>query len=105
MIELNGISHRYNGSTALAEITFTLAAGEKAVLLGTNGSGKSTLLKVLNGLVAPSAGEFRYGGEAISPGRLKERALNRSFRGEVALLFQNPDAMLFNPTVFDEIAF
>lgn len=105
VLELAGVSHRYNGQEVLREVSFQIHAGEKVVLLGCNGSGKSTLLKILNGLIAPSAGEFRYQGEAITPARLKAPALHRRFRGEVALLFQNPDAMLFNPTVFDEIAF
>lgn len=105
MIELRGIGHRYNGAVALEALDLDLVEGEKVVLLGSNGSGKSTLLKILNGLVAPTVGTYRYRGEEITPRRLKDRALNRRFRGEVALLFQNPDAMLFNPTVFDEIAF
>jgi cobalt/nickel transport system ATP-binding protein len=89
----------------LADISFQIHAGEKAVLLGCNGSGKSTLLKILDGLIAPTAGGYRYRNEEITPARLKTPELHRRFRGEVALLFQNPDAMLFNPTVFDEIAF
>lgn len=105
MIELRGIGHWYNGAVALEALDLDLVEGEKVVLLGSNGSGKSTLLKILNGLVAPTVGTYRYRGEEITPRRLKDRALNRRFRGEVALLFQNPDAMLFNPTVFDEIAF
>lgn len=105
MIELRGIGHRYNGAVALEALDLDLVEGEKVVLLGSNGSGKSTLLKILNGLVAPTVGTYRYRGEEITPRRLKDRALNRRFRSEVALLFQNPDAMLFNPTVFDEIAF
>ena len=105
MIELAGISHGYNGTTALVDIDLNIAAGEKLVLLGANGSGKSTLLKILDGLIRPERGLYRYKGEAIDPRRLKDPAVNRRFRAEVALLFQNPDAMLFNPTVYDEIAF
>lgn len=105
IIEATGISHRYGAKEVLADIAFQIDAGEKVVLLGCNGSGKSTLLKILDGLIAPSAGSFIYGGEAISPAHLKIPALHRRFRSEVALLFQNPDAMLFNPTVYDEIAF
>ncbi len=105
MIELAGISHRYNGAPALVDIQFSIAAGEKLVLLGANGAGKSTLLKILDGLIHPDTGSYRYKGEPIDPRRLKAPALNRRFRAEVALLFQNPDAMLFNPTVYDEIAF
>jgi cobalt/nickel transport system ATP-binding protein len=105
LIEVAGISHRYGAKEVLADLSFRIHAGEKVVLLGCNGSGKSTLLKILDGLVAPSAGRFSYDGEDITPTRLKAAGLHRRFRGEVALLFQNPDAMLFNPTVYDEIAF
>jgi cobalt/nickel transport system ATP-binding protein len=47
----------------------------------------------------------RYAGRALHPAALEEPAFRRRFRSEVALLFQNVDAMLFNPTVADEIAF
>jgi cobalt/nickel transport system ATP-binding protein len=36
---------------------------------------------------------------------LKEKTFNYNFRKDVMLLFQNPEAMIFNPTVFEEIAF
>lgn len=105
MLELTGITHHYDGCVALADISLRVNPGEKVVLLGSNGSGKSTLLKILAGLITPTQGQYRYKGELINPSRLKDRARNRRFRHEVALLFQNPDAMLFNPTVYDEIAF
>jgi cobalt/nickel transport system ATP-binding protein len=41
----------------------------------------------------------------VSTVTLEDAAFRRRFRSEVALLFQNVDAMLFNPTVADEIAF
>lgn len=105
MIRVEGLSHRYGDKPSLLEVSFSLAAGEKAVLLGSNGSGKSTLLKILDGLIAPRAGAVFYEGERITPGELGRGPLRRRFRQEVALLFQNPDVLLFNPTVYDEIAF
>lgn len=105
MLQLSALHYRYRDQTVLRDITCHLAPGEKVVLLGANGSGKSTLLKILDGLIAPSAGEYRYKGEVVTPERLKRRGLGPLFRREVALLFQNPEAMLFNPTVYDEIAF
>jgi cobalt/nickel transport system ATP-binding protein len=101
----SGIFHRYGAREVLSDISFRIHPDEKVVLLGCNGSGKSTLLKILDGLMAPTAGQYRYQGEDITPVRLKAPDLHRRFRSEVVLLFQNPDAMLFNPTVFDEIAF
>ena len=105
MIRVAGLSHRYGDKASLLEVSFTLAAGEKAVLLGSNGSGKSTLLKILDGLIAPQAGAVFYEEQQISPKLLGHGALRRRFHQDVALLFQNPDVMLFNPTVYDEIAF
>ncbi len=105
MLEAKGICHDYRGTPALVDIHFYILAGEKVVLLGANGTGKSTLLKILAGLLAPRAGCCLYQGEPLTPARLRDPAFQRRFRAEVALLFQNPDAMLFNPTVYDEIAF
>jgi cobalt/nickel transport system ATP-binding protein len=93
------------GRPVLRDLTFSVSPGERVVLLGVNGSGKTTLLKALDGLVAPAAGRIGYGGEPLTARRLEEAPFRRRFRGEVALLFQNVDAMLFNPTVADEIAF
>jgi cobalt/nickel transport system ATP-binding protein len=75
------------------------------VLLGVNGCGKTTLLRLLNGLVPSTAGEIRWRGERVDAAALDDAAYRRRFRTDVALLFQNVDAMLFNPTVADEIAF
>ncbi|MFN2337368.1 MAG: energy-coupling factor ABC transporter ATP-binding protein [Gammaproteobacteria bacterium] len=105
MIELSGVMHRYQDRAVLCDIAYTQKEGEKVVLLGCNGSGKSTLLKILAGLIAPTQGCYRYQGETIDPARLRDRTRGFHFRQEVTLLFQNPDTMLFNPTVFDEIAF
>ena len=94
-----------DGTVALDGVGLALGAGEKAVLLGSNGSGKTTLLRVLDGLVEPAAGEVRYDDVSLFDGGLRDEVFHCRFRHEVALLFQNPDSMLFHATVFDEIAF
>jgi cobalt/nickel transport system ATP-binding protein len=106
MIELERVSFRYPESEpVLKDISLQVAEGEKVVLLGTNGCGKTTLLKILNGLVFPQEGAYRYDSEMVNKGRLRDRAWSRRFRREVVLLFQHPEAMLFNPTVYDELAY
>jgi cobalt/nickel transport system ATP-binding protein len=105
MIELDRLGHDFGKRTVLEEISFTVAPGEKVVLLGVNGSGKSTLLKILNGLIFPARGCWRYKGREITARVMKDREFSRTFRQEAVLLFQSPEAMIFNPTVFDEIAF
>lgn len=106
MIELDNVAFGWPGrSPAFGGLTLGIRPGEKVVLLGPNGSGKSTLLKLLNGLVHPTAGHYRYGGDVVTPQRLRERTWARQFRRDCVLLFQHPEAMLFNPTVRDEIAY
>lgn len=106
MIELDDIAFGWPDSAdAFSGLNLRIEDGEKIVLLGANGCGKSTLLKLLNGLIAPRHGVYRFDGESVTPERLKERSRGRNFRQAVVLLFQHPEAMLFNPTVLDEIAY
>lgn len=62
-LHLDAITLRRGGRTLLHEVSWKLAAGEHAVLLGANGSGKTTLLKVLNGYEWPSTGTVDVLGE------------------------------------------
>ncbi len=103
--DVDGVTLALNGRPAVADVSFSVRPGERLVLLGVNGCGKTTLLKALDGLLAPAAGAIRYGGARLDARALDDAAFRRRFRSEVALLFQNVDAMLFNPTVEDEIAF
>jgi cobalt/nickel transport system ATP-binding protein len=103
--ELRGATIEVGGRAVLRDLALSVRPGERVVLLGVNGCGKTSLLRVLDGLAFPAAGELRYGGEPLDARRLDDPPFRRRFRGEVALLFQNVDAMLFNPTVADEIAF
>ena len=106
MIELERVGFRYpEGPPILQELSFSLKAEERVVLLGANGCGKSSLLKLIDGLLDPTDGEIRYQGEALSASRLRQREFARRFRRDVGMVFQSPEAMLFNATVAEEIAY
>jgi cobalt/nickel transport system ATP-binding protein len=105
MVELKGLSFSYNEKLALKNINLSVSKGERVVLLGVNGCGKSTLLKILNGLIFPQEGDYFFKGKPIDRSFFRNRENQREFRKSVVLLFQSPDVMLFNPTVYDEVAF
>ena len=105
IFEARDLGFRYAESEALAGISFVIQERQRIALLGANGSGKSTLLRLLNGLCFPSAGTILYRGRELTEEALTEEEFAFQFRRSVALVFQNPDVQLFNPTVYDEIAF
>jgi cobalt/nickel transport system ATP-binding protein len=100
------ISYHYSADVvALNKISFTIQPEESVALVGTNGSGKSTLLKLLDGLIYPIEGELLAFGQALSENIFKDGKFNSEFRRRVGLVFQDPDAQLFSPTVWDEVTF
>jgi cobalt/nickel transport system ATP-binding protein len=105
VFELADVGYDYQGRAALEAISLCIRRGQRVALLGANGSGKSTLLRLLDALYFPSRGEIRAFGETLSEAAFADDAVNYAFRRRVGLVFQNPDVQIFNPTVFDEVAF
>ena len=105
VFEVKQVSFSYDEIPALRNLSLTIDAGRSVALLGANGSGKSTLLRLLDALCFPSSGSITFCGDRLTPERLRDDGYALSFRRRVALVFQNPDVQLFNPTVFDEVAF
>ncbi|MGH9537343.1 MAG: energy-coupling factor ABC transporter ATP-binding protein [Terriglobales bacterium] len=105
VFEVRDVTYRYQDVTALDGLNLTIMPGDRIVLLGANGSGKSTLLGILDGLHFPQTGAVTFCGEPLTESRLQAAEVEFDFRRRVALVFQNPDVQLFNPTVFDEVAF
>jgi cobalt/nickel transport system ATP-binding protein len=102
---LERLTYRYEGVTALDDLTLAIPEGTRVALLGANGSGKSTLLRLLDGLIFGQSGAIWFRGEEISEEHMLDDAFALPFRRTVGIVFQNPDVQLFNPTVFDEVAF
>lgn len=103
--EAEDVRFDYQQVAALQGLSLRVRAGERIALLGANGSGKSTLLRLLDGLQFASHGTLRFRGAALTEAALEDEAFALGFRRRVGLVFQNPDIQLFNPTVFDEVAF
>lgn len=77
----------YAGRPVLDDVSFTLDAGERLLLLGPSGSGKSTLLNIICALARPDRGEVRLGGELLAApsGAGRGDALRRA---HIAIIFQ-----------------
>lgn len=103
--EVCDVTFHYREATALEHLNLTVNQGRRIVLLGPNGSGKSTLLRILNGLCFPNEGKVSFFGSPLTEEELQNDGFGLNFRRRVGLVFQNPDAQLFCPTVFDEVAF
>jgi len=66
VLQLTGISKRFNGIHALNGVNVTIRAGECMALIGENGAGKSTLVKTLTGIYRPDAGTMALDGRPVT---------------------------------------
>lgn len=62
MIEVENLTKRYAGATAVSDVSFTVKRGEIVGLLGKNGAGKSTILRILSCFLPATAGNARVAG-------------------------------------------
>jgi NitT/TauT family transport system ATP-binding protein len=87
-ITVEGVDVQFPGRLALEGCSLEVAAGSFTVVIGPNGCGKSTLLRLVAGLLEPSAGSVRVGGEAPRAGD-----------GRVGLAFQQPRLVPWRSTL------
>lgn len=62
MIEIQNLTKRYDMTTVVDDVSFSVEKGQIAALVGTSGSGKTTLLRMINRLVEPTSGTVLIGG-------------------------------------------
>ena len=65
MLEICGLTKRFNGIPAVEDVSFTLQPGEILGYVGPNGAGKSTTVKMIIGLLEPSEGQIRFQGRSV----------------------------------------
>ena len=78
LLTLKDLNVHYGAIHALRGVSFEVADGEIATLIGANGAGKTTTLRAVSGMLKPTGGSIRYRGEEISglkPHKLVARRL------------------------------
>jgi cobalt/nickel transport system ATP-binding protein len=106
IFDVRNIHYSYDQHlSALNQISLTVHAGEKLAILGSNGCGKSTLLKLLDGLYFATSGEIIAFGKSLTENAFFDDQFNFDFRHRVGFVFQDSDAQLFMPSVWEEVTF
>jgi rhamnose transport system ATP-binding protein len=85
LVEVRGISKRYGGVHAVADVSFAIQPATVHALVGENGAGKSTLVKILTGVVHPDEGEVLIDGE---PQRIGDPQI--AHRLGIVAMYQEP---------------
>ena len=107
-IRFEKVSYVYQPNTpfeqrALYDIDLNIKEGSYTALVGHTGSGKSTLLQHLNALLKPTDGQVMIGERTITP--TTDNKNLKPVRKKVGIVFQFPEAQLFEETVAKDIAF
>ena len=88
---------------ALDDVTFSVKDGSYVAIIGHTGSGKSTILQHLNALLKPTEGLVELGDKTIDSTTGNKDL--KPLRKKVGIVFQFPEAQLFEETVEKDIAF
>jgi len=83
-LSVRGVSKRFGGTLALADIDFDVNRGEVVALAGENGAGKSTLVNILSGMHKPDTGTIYRDGTPVrldNPGRARSLGIATVFQG------------------------
>lgn len=98
-LTLHQVNFRYgDGRSALRSIEVNIASGSHTALVGPNGAGKTSFLLAAAGLI-------NYDGDVLIDGLGYSKKTKQEIRKNVSFVFQNPDEMLFMPTVIEDVCF
>jgi len=83
LLEIEGLTKRFGGLTAVADFDIQVAEGEIVGLIGPNGAGKSTVFNLITGVITPTSGQVRFDGKDITrkqPDQVAKLGIGRTFQ-------------------------
>jgi branched-chain amino acid transport system ATP-binding protein len=83
LLQIEGIGKRFRGLKALDGVSFSVAEGGVAGIIGANGAGKTTLFNIISGAIKPDTGVVRFAGVDVTgqrPSRLCIAGIGRTFQ-------------------------
>ena len=83
ILQVEEVTRRFGGLTAVNQVNLTLQAGEIRALIGPNGAGKTSLFNLITGVLSCSSGRIRFKGEEIAhlpPYKRFKLGIGRSFQ-------------------------
>jgi branched-chain amino acid transport system ATP-binding protein len=96
LLEVENVTLRFGGVTAVDGVSFSVEEGEVFALVGPNGAGKSTLFNLVSRFYDPAEGDIRFMGESIlsrAPHEIARLGIARTFQNielfEQATVLQN----------------
>lgn len=107
-IQFKNVSYEYSPNTpfaylALKDVNLNIRQGVMTAIVGATGSGKSTLVQQLNALLVPTSGQLVVDDKVVYSDR-KNTGL-KALREKVGLVFQFPEAQLFEETILKDVMF
>jgi energy-coupling factor transport system ATP-binding protein len=101
ILETKNLTFKYpnSGIKAVKNLSIKIQKGDFIGLVGPNGSGKTTLLYLLANLYPPSSGKILFKNQLI------EEIDPFLYAKHIGFIFQNPESMIFNSTIKDEILY
>jgi energy-coupling factor transport system ATP-binding protein len=100
LVEFENVSFGYEDEReVLHDVNLDIRRGDVIAVLGPNGAGKTTFIKHAIGLLKPR------GGRVLANGKNTREASVAEIAATLGYVFQSPSHMLFEPTVYKELAF
>ena len=101
VLRFENVTVKFDGETAIEDVSFEATEAESLVILGAAGSGKTVVLKTAMGLVRPDSGQVFVFGQDIT-GMAEERLFD--IRSRIGMLFQE-SALFDSMTIEENVAY